>query len=275
MSACFIIMPISTPELLLATKYNGDEEHFRHVLDHLFIPAVEKAGFTPIPPIAKGADVIHANVIQQLQQSDLVLCDMSSLNANVFFELGIRTAIGKPVCYVTDDATPNVPFDLGVVNYQRYSSSLQPWKLVQEIEKLSGHITTSWDTSTGENMLWKYFSLNERAHLELAKDSTEQRLAVLSMQIDGINQKVDRLADFSVSRLDILTPQRKTPNDLVFDKIVAHLLAHGIQPQGGFANSTEIEIAVSKHPPKHVDDFVKKLAASFGRELRLICRDTQ
>lgn len=191
MADCFIIMPLSTRDDLIPV-YAGDNEHFKHVLECLFIPAIEKAGFKPIPPIAKGSDIIHVEIVQNLERADLVLCDMSSLNANVFFELGIRTAVGKPICVVKDDATPKVPFDMTVVNYLEYACSLAPWALSQQIEKLADHIKTSAQRSNGENLLWKYFSLSNRATLQLPKkDETEDRLALLSSQIEGLSKKID------------------------------------------------------------------------------------
>ena len=87
MSKCFIIMPITTPEATVP-RYGGDADHFEHVLDHLFVPAVERAGYEPIPPIAEGSDLIHARIITNLDEADLVLCDMSCLNPNVFLSLG-------------------------------------------------------------------------------------------------------------------------------------------------------------------------------------------
>ena len=96
MSDCFIIMPITTPEHLV-DQYKEDSDHFLHVLEHLFIPAVEKTGYTPVPPSATGSDLIQAEIISQLENADHVLCDISTLNPNVFFELGIRTAVEKPV----------------------------------------------------------------------------------------------------------------------------------------------------------------------------------
>jgi hypothetical protein len=88
---CFIIMPITTRDDQSAI-YGGDSDHFQHVLECLFIPAVKQAGFNPIPPIMKGSEIIQGQVVKQLSKARLVLCDMSGLNANVFFELGIRWA---------------------------------------------------------------------------------------------------------------------------------------------------------------------------------------
>jgi hypothetical protein len=52
MAKCFIIMPITTsPE---HSEVYRDPDHFRHVLNHLMIPAVESAGLDAVSPIARG-----------------------------------------------------------------------------------------------------------------------------------------------------------------------------------------------------------------------------
>ena len=158
----FIIMPITTPPDLVG-QYGDDPDHFRHVLEHLFVPAVEKAGFTPVRPTTTGSDVIQAEIIRHLETADMVLCDISILNANVFFELGIRTAVDKPTCMVKDTLTPRVPFDTSIVNYHTYAASLAPWELVREVEALANHVATSAERCKGQNKLWKYFGLTKRA----------------------------------------------------------------------------------------------------------------
>src|SRR5437879_2097507 len=92
--ACFVAMPVTTPGNY-AEKL-GDTSHFPHVLEHLFTPALIKAGYRVIAPTSRGSQLIHAEIIKNLEQADLVLCDLSSLNANVFFELGIRTSLDRP-----------------------------------------------------------------------------------------------------------------------------------------------------------------------------------
>ncbi|HSR17472.1 MAG TPA: hypothetical protein VLM39_05190 [Ignavibacteriaceae bacterium] len=127
---CFIIMPITVPENYLPL-YGNDPDHFIHVMEHLFIPAIEDAGFNPRKPIAMGGDVIQGNIIRNVEQSDLVLCDMSILNANVFFELGMRTSLNKSVCLVKDSFTTNLPFDTHIVNHLEYKS-IAVWDIVTE-----------------------------------------------------------------------------------------------------------------------------------------------
>jgi hypothetical protein len=172
------------------SKYSGDKDHFSHVLEHLFVPAVEKNKFNAIQPIAEGSDVIHAEIIKNLEKADLVLCDASSLNANVFYELGIRTALDKPVCIVRDELTPKIPFDTTIINHHDYDSSLAPWTLQNQIDQLAKHIKKSFERSEGKNQLWKYFGLSTRATLPQANNSVEGKLELLSLQVEGLTRKV-------------------------------------------------------------------------------------
>jgi hypothetical protein len=110
MPLCFAIMPITTPHDLLE-RYHGDADHFLHVAEHIFQPASERAGFEFIPPAVNNSEVIQAEIVRNLTEADLVLCDITTANANVFFELGIRVALNKPVAMVRDRFTCNIPFD--------------------------------------------------------------------------------------------------------------------------------------------------------------------
>jgi hypothetical protein len=182
-NTCFIIMPITLSEIYLPI-YRDKGEHFKHVLDCLIIPSVEKAGFTPVPPVAKGSDVIHAEIIGNLETSDVVLCDMSTLNPNVFFEFGIRTSLNKPVCVVKDNCTSKVPFDTALLNYHEYKYALEPWELPSEIESLSKHIQDSYNKSGGKNSLWKYFGFKS-----VAIQSKDE----FSNKIDNLSAKIGEL----------------------------------------------------------------------------------
>ncbi len=167
---CFIIMPVSTPPELVSV-YKEDSDHFLHVIEHLFIPAIKEAGFEPIKPITEGSDIIHSHIISNLESSDLVLCDMSTNNPNVFFEFGIRTALNKPVCVVRDCFEGKVPFDVVSINYHIYSSDWSPWKLENEIDKLAKHIKNSFSENDNCNQLWKYFGAKTQSKEDTAKET--------------------------------------------------------------------------------------------------------
>jgi len=182
-------MPLTTPETHLPI-YGGDKDHFEHVLDCLFIPALEKLNLKPIKPLAKGAELIHGRIIKYIETSDLVLCDISTLNPNVFFELGVRSALNKPLCLIKDDITKKIPFDTTVINHHTYKSSLPSWEIQEEIDQLSKHIKDSIKTSKGINELWKYFGLSSIAYPAKEKGSVEDRLDYLTLQIGSLKEDI-------------------------------------------------------------------------------------
>jgi hypothetical protein len=79
---CFVAMPITTPASY--AERLSDAEHFAHVLTHLFTPALQAAGLTVIPPSVAGSEIIHAEIIKNLEQADFVLCDLSDLLIRMF-----------------------------------------------------------------------------------------------------------------------------------------------------------------------------------------------
>jgi len=49
---CFVIQPITTPEYLLSA-YHDDKDHFNHVFEDLFAPAIKEIGLEPVSPISR------------------------------------------------------------------------------------------------------------------------------------------------------------------------------------------------------------------------------
>lgn len=193
-------MPITTPPHLL-DDYDGDTNHFEHVLETLFVPAVEKAGFTAIPPSSKGSVVIQGDIISKLRTSEMVLCDISTLNANVFFELGIRTALHKPVAMVKDEITQVYPFDTSPLQAEPYSSTMKHWEVTAELPKLAAHIKACVDQSKGKNTLWSYFGLTEAATTADPGTPIEQ----LRLEIAALKNQLQ-----TPPRIDDIAQRRKT-----------------------------------------------------------------
>ena len=184
MPTCFIIMPISTP---LDADYE-DSNHFKHVLTHLFVPAVSKAGFTPILPIAKGGEIIIAEIIQHLAVADMVLCDMSCHNPNVFYELGIRTALNKPAALVKDSITPRIPFDTAAINVEEYPAKLRPWNIDDACALVAEHVKNAFEKSLGKNSAWRYFGVTEQAEFQPGSATPEDKLEVILSKIDELGK---------------------------------------------------------------------------------------
>lgn len=264
MLKCFIIMPISTPKPLVQT-YRGDVDHFIHVLDHLFVPAIEKAGLDAVRPKVDGAEVIHAKIIKNIEESDLVLCDMSALNPNVFFELGIRTAVDKPACMVVDDITESIPFDTSIVNYHVYNSALDPWRLTDEIQKLSAHIAAARDGGE-RNPLWRYFSLSTRAEFSEKDTGIEAKVDLISMRLDGLTRQ---LADQGRAKREHKREADEDPDIRAFNEISEIPRAIGVKIVGGIISSTRIEMELDAEIPDEIKERMISKAKETGRTLTL------
>lgn len=262
---CFIIMPITTPKSLVE-KYRDGEEHFHHVLKCLFIPAITKAGYIPIPPNAKGADLIHAAIIENIETTDLVLCDMSSLNANVFFELGTRTSLNKPVSLVKDDVTKEIPFDTGIINFHEYQSSLEPWELEAEIAKLENHLMSSAEGSKGENTLWKHFAFKSEAKPYQSESSTESKLDYLAFQVAALNEKMDMRTRDVKAQQNVVGLRRR-------NQIIEFLKYH-MPPNSSWEIFTEdddaVVLACNRFDRRHLKRVVERFSDTFEKRLLFI-----
>ncbi len=219
-------MPISTPDSSVV-NYGGDTNHFTHVLEHIFIPALTNAGFEAISPISEGADLIQAAIIERLVESDFVLCDMSILNPNVFFELGIRTALNKPICLIKDDITTNVPFDTNVINHHTYRSALNPWDIPTDVDNLTSHIKETETRSGNENNMWKYFGLSTTAHA-LAESQPGDELKYLTIQMEAMRKQ---MTEISSSIPTTTKPSLKPSFDL--QSVFKFAKDIGVKPTGG------------------------------------------
>ncbi|WP_051667817.1 MULTISPECIES: hypothetical protein [unclassified Microbacterium] len=175
---CFIAMPITTHSDTVE-RFGGDTAHWDHVIETIFVPAIEAAGFVPVRPSVRGTDLIHGEIIRQLSSADMVLCDLSDHNPNVFFELGVRTSVNKPIALVRDEHT-ELPFDTSNLNTHRYKSTLNAWDTSSEVEKLKTHIEDSVATCKGENPLWRHFGLTITASQpEVTESSADAKLELI------------------------------------------------------------------------------------------------
>jgi hypothetical protein len=185
---CFIAMPITVhdPE----AKLYGDDAHWEHVIEHLFVPAIEAAGYDPIRPTASGTSMIHGRIVKHLSEAELVLCDLSQHNPNVLFELGVRTSLNKPVALVKDEHL-KLPFDIQGLNTHPYASNLSPWTLPEQVELLTKHITESVAESHGTNPLWEHFGVAiAAAQPPLSSDPAGAKMQVILERMDRIEQFV-------------------------------------------------------------------------------------
>jgi hypothetical protein len=190
-------MPITTPKPY--AEQLDDPDHFIHVLESLFKPALTKANYEVISPISAGSELIQAAIIKNLEECELVLCDISALNPNVFFELGIRTALNKPAVIVRDGLTPTIPFDTASINAHTYDVGLRAWLIESEINKLAEHITTTATKSGGNNALWRFFGITQTAQPARVDNPTEAKLDLIMSEVAELKRASDRASSAALT----------------------------------------------------------------------------
>lgn len=205
---CFIIMPI-------ADRDGYEEGHFGRVYEWIIKPACEKAGYVP-----KRADdvsashMIVADILKRIVEAPMAICDISSLNANVMFELGIRQAFGKPVALIKDDRTKSV-FDISGLRYSDYSSSLRADLVRRDVDKLASMLRETGENGAGMTSLMSLVQIEAASMPQPVTVSDDSK--VILQQLHELSRKVDRVSYAANSSRE---PQYKKWKSLV-DKIVA------------------------------------------------------
>jgi hypothetical protein len=133
---CGIVMPISPTE-------GYPLEHWPEVLAILKAVATE-SGFDP-NPVNDAIDVgiIQKRIIQNLYSNEIVICDVSSKNPNVMFELGMRLAFDKPTIIIKDDQT-DYSFDTAPIEHLTYPKDLNYSKILKFQSELKDKLLGTW-----------------------------------------------------------------------------------------------------------------------------------
>lgn len=141
---CFVAMPFSEKSDHYATGF------FDEVFASLFKPAIEGAGFVARTAKRQGSDVIHATIVNELLDADLVLADLTEHNPNVLFELGLRMAKELPIALVRAKGT-NPIFDVdNMLRVESYNPNLWPSTVEKDVPRLTAHIEEAWSRKDSE-----------------------------------------------------------------------------------------------------------------------------
>jgi len=66
---------------------------------------------------------IMNRVWQDIRRSDVVVADLTEENPNVFYEMGLAHALGKPIIMIKQKDTRRVPFDVSNHKYKEYETT--------------------------------------------------------------------------------------------------------------------------------------------------------
>jgi len=161
-------MPFTVRENDLS-RYHNDENHWNEVYRGLIIPAANSAGLDcERDDEDSGSRLITENIWRKLEEADVVLCDLSSHNPNVYLELGWALRADKRFVLIKDDIT-QFNFDLNQFYTYEYSHLLQPLSVSRSTRELADVLKTTLSDKDRKYSIVQKVSLNVRA-LEAAKE---------------------------------------------------------------------------------------------------------
>lgn len=158
---CFVIMPMGEVE-------SYDNDHFDRVYEDIIVPACEAVGYkAKLSSDDKKTSLIQLDILNGLLDAPMVVCDLSTRNPNVLFELGIRQAFDKPVVLIQEEGTKPI-FDIAPLRYLEYSKNLKYRDVLGFQQDLSDAISSTM-SSTQENgnisSIVKLLAINRSAEL--------------------------------------------------------------------------------------------------------------
>ncbi len=182
------VMPIAKTEGYPDTHWND----VMSILD----ATVQGLGIGKGRIVSDGGEIttIHSRIVNNLNEDDIVICDVSSRNPNVMFELGMRIAFDKPVIIIKDDVT-DYCFDSGTIEHVGYPKDLRHGLINKFQHKLAEKITATFnayikDGSINVSPILKNFGSFDKRDIQLNELSANEALI---QDIQSIKNSLVRL----------------------------------------------------------------------------------
>lgn len=183
---CFVIMPISDPE-------GYSTGHFSEVYKHIVIPSCDAAGFRAYRADENpSSNMIQLDILKQLLDAPMAVCDLSSRNPNVLFELALRQAFDKPVALIQEEGTPRI-FDISSLRVQNYIPNFHVAKVPNAIHCISKTIEATYNeykSGKSSNSIIKLLAVENAKLPEITSSEVQD------VKYESLVNKIDQLISF-------------------------------------------------------------------------------
>lgn len=186
---CFVIMPFDRKE-------GYADNHFYKVYRNIFVPAIEQAGYKPHrADDGLESGEINIEILTKLVNAPLAICDISSHNPNVMYELGMRMAFDLPVVTVAEKGT-RIPFDFQSKRTVYYDNRNDYNEVLKDIEAITKAIEAT--SKSDAPSLIKMMGLSTPAKLKEIEDDPEGNALLMVMaRLDQLEKRLRTEAGLS------------------------------------------------------------------------------
>ena len=168
---CFVISPIGEEGSEIRQKAD-------RVYEQIIKRACKETGYHPVraDEIEKPG-FIHAQIITELMDADLVVADLTGHNPNVFYELAVRHYSKKPVIHLIEKPQ-KIPFDVASNRAINYSFKTPEDGLIFVDSLRSYIVNINEDNKPSQNPITEVLNIRQYERSEDPKDQTNA--AILS-----------------------------------------------------------------------------------------------
>ncbi len=179
---CGIVMPIAAMD-------GYTEAHWAEVLG-IVKDVVKEAGMTgDLVSYAEESSLIHSTIVQNLFDSDVVICDVSGKNPNVMFELGMRLAFDKPTLIIKDSET-TYSFDTAPVEHIPYPRDLRYPRIVDFKAKLKSKLVATAERAAADPSYSTFLKHFQRITVAKLDDKEVSAQEYILRELKSIKQQV-------------------------------------------------------------------------------------
>ena len=184
---CFVLMPFGTK-----TDPNGLLIDFDSVYQHLIAPAIREAKLESLRADEEmSGGIIHKPMFERLVLCEYAVADLTTANANVFYELGVRHAVRPWSTVLIFAGGTRLPFDIAPLRGLPYAldSSGKPANVDAARGELTTRLNVAKRQAQGDSPLFQLLDGLQPPDLaRLKTDSFRDR-------VELSNQAKERLAE--------------------------------------------------------------------------------
>ena len=270
-STCFVIMPFGD-------KRDADRKviAFDKIYAQLIKSTVEGLGIECVrcDEIAQ-AGWIHAKMFEHIYESDIAIVDITSLNPNVFYELGVRHALVESITVLLRRKGTKIPFN--IQGFQVIEYDTENLKSVKVRRRIEEFIQNGLKSNKKDSPVHEVLSLKIKSQPKLLTKTEvfeyrlnkfpAKRICLITGDIRNVkdidiwvnsentNMEMDRHCGSSISSVIRYSGAKKKPGRIE-DDVIARQLARAA---GNPANVPAGEIVVTGAGELEHDNGVKKI----------------
>ncbi|PSV86561.1 hypothetical protein [Photobacterium leiognathi] len=144
----------------------------------------------------KNSNLIQLDILKNVIKSPIAICDISSKNPNVFYELGLRQAFDLPTVLLKDNIT-DAPFDINGLRYCDYNHEMKHRDVKSAVHRLRDMLIETYNKkdNKGEvNSLIRLLELTSPAEVPRNSMSGEEREgALIQIKLDSLMENVSTM----------------------------------------------------------------------------------